>query len=131
MRYHTAVNKFCWQAVMNQPISVWKTAYNQKRPYLDLNDAINAFIFLIRKDIFDGEVYNVLTQNSTVNQIVECIREFIPALEISFVENKIMNQLSYEVSCNKFKKLGFNFSGELKKSIGETISILKNCNTIS
>ena len=26
MRFHTAVNKFCWQAVMDLPITVWKTA---------------------------------------------------------------------------------------------------------
>ena len=129
MRFHTAVNKFCWQAVMGQPISVWKTAYNQKRPYLDLNDAINAFIFLIRHNAFDGQVYNVLTQNSTVSQIIDCIREFIPSLEISFVENEIMNQLSYEVSCDKFRNLGFTFTGDFKISIGETISFLKKSNT--
>ena len=32
MRFHTAVNKFCWQAAMGQPITVWNTAYDQKRP---------------------------------------------------------------------------------------------------
>jgi UDP-glucose 4-epimerase len=42
MRFHTAVNKFCWQAVMGQPITVWSTAYDQKRPYLDLFDAARA-----------------------------------------------------------------------------------------
>src|SRR5262249_13746983 len=42
MRYHTAVNRFCWQAVMKQPLAVWKSAYDQKRPYLDLIDAIRA-----------------------------------------------------------------------------------------
>jgi UDP-glucose 4-epimerase len=126
MRFHTAVNKFCWQASMNQPITVWNTAYNQKRPYLDLDDAINAFIFIIKEDIFNGQVYNVLTQNSTVKEIVETIKLFIPSLKISFVDSKIMNQLSYEVSCNKFEKLGFKFSGELTRSIAKTISILKN-----
>lgn len=128
MRFHTAVNKFCWQAVMGQPISVWKTAYNQKRPYLDLNDAINAFIFIIRQNIFDGQVYNVLTQNSTVSQIIDCIREFIPTLEINFVDNKIMNQLSYEVSSSKFIKTGFSYSGNLKLAIKESVNLLKNAN---
>ena len=37
MRFHTAVNKFCWQASMGQPITIWKSAINQLRPYLDLN----------------------------------------------------------------------------------------------
>ena len=34
MRFHTAVNKFCWQAVMGIPLTVWRTAQYQKRPYL-------------------------------------------------------------------------------------------------
>ena len=34
MRFHTAVNKSCWQAVMGQPLTVWETAYGQKRTYL-------------------------------------------------------------------------------------------------
>ena len=33
MRFHTAVNKFCWQAVNRQPITVWRTALDQVRPY--------------------------------------------------------------------------------------------------
>ena len=128
MRFHTAVNKFCWQAVMNQPISVWKTAYDQKRPYLDLKDASNAFKHIINNDIFDGEIYNVLTLNATVKQIVESIKEFVPSLKIEFVESRIMNQLSYEVSCQKFINKGFEFSGNLKSGIKSTIELLQNSN---
>jgi UDP-glucose 4-epimerase len=53
------------------------------------------------------------------------IKEFVPSLSIDFVENKIMNQLSYEVSCNRFKLLGFNFSGDLRRGISQTILQLK------
>ena len=125
MRFHTAVNKFCWQAVMGQPITVWSTAYEQKRPYLDLFDAARAIAFIIRKDIFDGRIYNVLTHNSTVRQIVDGIREFVPSLEVSFVDSKIMNQLSYEVSCERFMSKGFTFAGDLRRGIGETIGLLQ------
>ena len=82
MRYHTAVNKFCWQAVMRQPLSIWNSAYEQKRPYLDLVDAVRAIAFVIKQDLFDGRVYNVLTLNATVRDIVECIREFVPHVQI-------------------------------------------------
>ncbi len=128
MRFHTAVNKFCWQAAMGQPISVWSTAYDQKRPYLDLFDASRAISFIIENDIFDGRIYNVLTNNATVREVVEVIREFVPDLEIGFVDNKIMNQLSYEVLDNRFKSHGFVSAGSLKRGIGETISLLKNNN---
>jgi UDP-glucose 4-epimerase len=130
IRFHTAVNKFCWQAVMGQPITVWSTAYDQKRPYLDLFDASRAIVFIIENNIFDGRIYNVLTQNYTVRQVVDTIQEFAPNLEVEFVDNNIMNQLSYEVSCDRFKSQGFTFSGDLRRGIGETISLLKQASNI-
>jgi UDP-glucose 4-epimerase len=125
MRFHTAVNKFCWQAVMGQPLSVWRTAYDQKRPYLDLVDAVRAFGFIIDRNLFDGRIYNVLTLNATVRDIVEAIREFVPEAELSFVDSPIMNQLSYEVSSQRFLGAGFTFAGDLRRGIGETVSLLK------
>jgi nucleoside-diphosphate-sugar epimerase len=130
MRFHTAVNKFCWQAVMGQPITVWRTAYDQKRPYLDLVDAARALSYIIRQNLFDGRIYNVLTLNATVRQIVEVIREFVPGLVVDFVDNKIMNQLSYEVSRDRFEKQGFVFAGDLRRGIGETIALLRNANAV-
>jgi nucleoside-diphosphate-sugar epimerase len=128
MRFHTAVNKFCWQAVMGQHITVWSTAYDQKRPYLDLFDAARAIVFIIRKDLFDGRIYNVLTHNATVRQVVDAVREFVPDLQVSFVDSKIMNQLSYEVSCERFMTEGFAFAGDLRRGIGETIGLLRQAN---
>jgi len=128
MRFHTAVNKFCWQAVMQQPLSVWRTAYEQKRPYLDLTDAIRAIAFVVRQDLFDGRVYNVLTLNATVRDIVECIRGFVPEVRMSFVNSPIMNQLSYEVSCQRLLDTGFIFVGDMRGAIGETITLLRTAN---
>jgi len=125
MRFHTAVNKFCWQAVMGQPLSVWRTAYDQKRPYLDLADAVRAFGFIIERDLFDGRIYNVLTLNATVRDIVEAIRDFVSETEIAFVDSPIMNQLSYEVSSQRFVDAGFAFAGDLRRGIGETVALLK------
>ena len=128
MRFHTAVNKFCWQAVMNQPITVWSTAFDQKRPYLDLNDASKAIEFIIKNNIFDGQIYNILTTNSTVREVVNTIKLYVPRLEIEFVDNRIMNQLSYEVLSSRFESKGFVFSGNLRRGIKETIDLLKNSN---
>src|SRR5205814_8908477 len=107
MRFHTAVNKFCWQAAIGQPITVWSTAYDQKRPYLDLGDACRAIEHIIRADLFDGRTYNVLTGNYTVREIVQQIRTFVPDITVQFVDNQIMNQLSYEVDDTRFRQTGF------------------------
>ena len=128
MRFHTSVNKFCWQAVMGQRLSVWRTAYEQKRPYLDLSDAVRAITFIIENDLFDGQIYNVLTLNATVREIVEVIRGFVPETDLSFVDSPIMNQLSYEVSSQRFLDRGFRFSGDIGRGIGGTIALLRNSN---
>jgi nucleoside-diphosphate-sugar epimerase len=125
MRFHTAVNKFCWQAVMGTPLTVWETAYNQKRPYLDLVDAIRAIAFFVTSNQFNGKVYNVVTLNATVKEVVNSIQEFIPNLKIKFVTNKIMNQLSYEVLPAHLNEENFTLKGNLKQGLKDTISLLK------
>ena len=125
MRFHTAVNKFCWQAVMGQPITVWRTALNQHRPYLDLSDAMEAISFIIRKGLFYGSVYNVLTTNTTVKEIIDVISEHVPDFSIQYVDTAIMNQLSYHVDNSRFKSHGFEFKGSLERGISETIDLFK------
>jgi nucleoside-diphosphate-sugar epimerase len=125
MRFHTAINKFCWQAVMGQPITVWKTALHQNRPYLELGDAIRALRFIIQKRLYSGDLYNVVTVNTSVNDIIEIIRLFVPDLEIQYVDTKIMNQLSYHVSNRRFTDLGFDFKGDLDLGISKTIQLLR------
>jgi len=126
MRFHTAVNKFCWQAVMKQPISIWRTALHQKRPYLDLNDAVAALTFIINQNLYDGRVYNVLTVNAKVNDLIQIISSHIPNISIEYVDTAIMNQLSYEVANNRFKKQGFEIKGKIENGIAATIQLLKN-----
>jgi nucleoside-diphosphate-sugar epimerase len=125
MRFHTAVNKFIWQACMGLPLTVWSSALDQQRPYLDLEDAVRAIEFIIKKDLFGGETYNVLTTNATVREIVDTIREFVPDVEVSLVDSRIMNQLSYTVSCRKFSALGFEFKGDLRQRVAESVALLK------
>lgn len=128
MRFHTAINKFCWQAVMNIPLTVWTTALDQVRPYLDLDDAISALIHVIKLKIYDGQVYNVLTVNTSVRSVIEGIKISIPKLSVNYVDTEIMNQLSYDVECERFKKTNFEFHGNLNKAIKETINLIKKAN---
>src|SRR6185436_705401 len=122
MRFHTAINKFCWQAVTGQPITVWRTALDQKRPYLDLTDCVTAIEFVVQKDLFDGRIYNVLTLNATVREIIELISKHVAGVRIEYVDTRIMNQLSYTVLNDRFKALGFEFRGSLPQGIADTIA---------
>lgn len=126
MRFHTAVNRFVWQACLGLPLSVWTTALNQRRPYLDLGDAVRAIAFILQHRQFDNGVYNVVTENATVGEIVNILRGHVTGLDVQLVDSPIMNQLSYHVSRVKFESLGFCFEGTLTKGIAESVRLLRN-----
>lgn len=125
MRFHTAVNKFCWQAAHHQPITVWRTALHQKRPYLDLEDAVRALAWVIQHSLYDGRIYNVATDNLTVAQIVNEIRRHVSDVKIEYVDERIMNQLSYEVARERFLATGFEYAGSIPRAIAETLALLR------
>jgi nucleoside-diphosphate-sugar epimerase len=124
MRFHTAVNKFIWQATLGHPITVWRTALDQKRPYLALEDAVESIAFILREDLFRNEVLNVVTCNATVREITDTIRASIPDLRIEFVDTRIMNQLSYHVLADRLAAYGFTPRGDLARSVQGTIALL-------
>ncbi len=127
MRFHTAVNKFCWQAVMGQPLSVWRTAQHQVRPYLDLEDAVRVVGFILQRQLFDGRVYNVVTENLALEDITRMIRSYVADLTVQLVDSPIMNQLSYEVSAERLGSKGFHCQGTIDRGISETIEMLRHC----
>ena len=126
MRFHTAVNKFCLNAALNEPITVYKTALNQFRPYLALTDAFLLFKFTIENNFFKNDIYNALSENYTVNQILQKIKRYKKKISIKFVSSPIMNQLSYHVDKKKINKEGFFFRNKIETDIKNTLNLLKN-----
>lgn len=124
MRFHTAVNKFVWQASMGVPITVWRTALEQKRPYLDVVDAVASIAYIVRAALFHNEILNVVTVNATVREITDVIKQSVPDLRIDLVDTAIMNQLSYHVLAERLAAYGFRCTGNLERSIAESIAML-------
>jgi len=125
MRFHTAVNKFIWQAVTGQPLTVWTTALNQNRPYLDLQDAIRAIRFILTSPNLNEPLYNVATVNSTVQNILNILQKHISKIEVQLTDSPIMNQLSYEISAQRFAAAGFVVHGDLERGIADTVEYLR------
>ena len=131
MRFHTAVNRFCFQASTSTPLTVWKTAMHQYRPYLSLDDACRAMAHVISKQLFGGEIYNVVTSNHTVLEILKAIEiKTGRPCAVDYVESQIMNQLSYEVSSDKFKQTGFDFRGSLQRDVENTMQLLSGISNV-
>ena len=125
MRFHTAVNKFCLNTILKVEIPIWNNAIDQFRPYLSLSDAIKVIHFIVAKNIFNQQTYNILTGNYTVRQILKIIENNNFKIKIKSVKSPILNQNSYKVSRDKFKKFKVKFSKNLNNDIKNTLNLLK------
>ena len=109
---------------MNKPLTVWDSALNSMRPYLGLNDCIRAFYFL-EKHGKPGELYNVVTRNYSMKNIIETIKQFVPNVQIQITKSPLLNQKPYEVGNEKIKKIGFEFKDTLSGGIRATLVLMK------
>lgn len=128
MRFHTAVNKFCLQARLGQPLTVWRTAWRQMRPYLAIDDACRALSWAASQDCpaagGRATLFNVVTENATVEGIVDMVRGSFGPVDVTFTDSRIMNQLSYEVSMARMEAAGFSCEGSISSAIEETARLL-------
>ncbi len=124
MRFHTAVNKFCFQAANDLPITVWKQNYHMKRPYLGINDAVNVLLKFSEDDRYGEALFNVATGNYELSFIVEILKTYIPKLKIDFVDTPLLNQHSYEVDTSAIS-LYCEFKDSIARGIQETLELLK------
>ena len=126
IRFHTAVNSFCLNAGIGEKIKVYKTALHQYRPYLSLEDAFKLFKFCIDENFFENDIYNVVSNNFTVNQIINKIKKLKKNIKISYINSAIMNQLSYHVDKKKLSNRGLFLNSNLDRDVADTLNLFKN-----
>ncbi|MDO8733414.1 MAG: SDR family oxidoreductase [Actinomycetota bacterium] len=125
MRFHTAVNRFCWQAATGTPLSVWSSALHQVRPYLAITDAIAAIEHSITRELWTQSIINAASFNVTVADVIAVITRAIPDLAIETVQSAVMNDLSYSVSTQRAMEAGFIFTGSLDTAVSRTLTLLR------
>lgn len=130
MQFRTAMNRFCRQAVCEGTIRVWHSAWEQIRPYLDLQDAIRFIHFAMMKNLFHGETYNVASLDRTVREVYGCLKNVMPGLEVDFIESPAMNSFSYKTDVTLSQKAGFVYEGNLQAKINEMVNDLQRTEVV-
>ena len=128
MRFHTAINKFCFYTALGKPLPIWKSMMNKPRPYLSLRDAIKVIIFTLENDFFHNETYNILSDNLTLKKIVGYFKRCNKKIKISYEDSKLINQYSYKVSNKKFSDYAFLTNSNIFYDIKSTLKLLRNIN---
>ena len=95
------------------------------RPYLYLGDFSKILCDIIKgKKINYNQIYNLVSDNIKLKDIVLYLKKIKKNLKIKFVNTNLINQYSYYVSNNKIVNLKFNFRGNIRKEIKKTIKLL-------
>tara|TARA_B100000676_G_C17708443_1_gene645004 strand:- start:369 stop:758 length:390 start_codon:yes stop_codon:yes gene_type:complete len=128
MRFHTAINKFCFYTFLKKPLPIWKSMMNKPRPYLSLKDAFKVFKFTIEKDFFNNESFNILSNNLTLKTIIKYFKKYKKNVKIKYENSKLINQYSYKVSMKKFENNAFKLNGNICDDIKSTLKIFRNIN---
>ena len=126
IRFHTAVNSFCINAALNEKINVYKNAMDQYRPYLSVRDTFKVFKFCIEKNFFNNDIFNALSGNFTVRQILNKIKKYKKKINIKYVDTPLLNQLSYHVDQSKIQKYGLKLNADITLDIKNIINLFKN-----
>lgn len=118
MRFDTVVDKFALLAATGQPLTVYKGAEEQQRPYLHVQDSVRSMLFAAER-LGDGEAYNVVGQNGRLQDVVDATVKHFPEVEIGYTEAEQLNQLSYIVSDAKIREQGFETAYSLDQGVAE------------
>jgi UDP-glucose 4-epimerase len=117
MRFDTVVDRFTYLASIGMPLTVWESAQNEKRPYLDISDTINGLIFALTKKGMTGEIYNVVGENASMNRITSVIAREVPDTRVVITPTPNLNQVSYELDGTKIEKVGFKPRHTLEEGV--------------
>lgn len=124
MRFHTFLNNTIWRAVTGKPVTVMSAFMELTRPFLALQDAVNAVEFVLDRPDLGSEIYNVVTLNVKLGQIISEIQKNAPEMEINYTDERVLNQISYYVDDSKLKKTGFYYQGDLGANVRQTFNML-------
>lgn len=128
IHFDTALHQFILQAYTDTPLTLWRETWQAKRPHLYIEDCLDAIQFFIEHAIFNGEIYNLITDNFTVQETVATIKEFLPALQTTFIDAPSMNS-ALDIDDAKIRSCGFIPTGTLRKGIAEVVTYLNNIRT--
>ena len=126
MRFHTAINKFCYEVSLGKPLTIWKQNYEQVRPYLGLDDAVRSIIHFLNNSQCFNQTYNVISGNYKLSDVVKSIEKVAGKVDLNMVDTPLLNQFSYDVNDEKVRKTGFESKDKLEVSVRETLKLLDN-----
>lgn len=87
MRFDAVINKYAFEANFHNRITIQGSG-KQHRSFIHVNDLVHDLALLIEHDDDHG-IYNLVSKNLSILEIVDVIKELKPALEFLFVDQHL------------------------------------------
>src|SRR6266705_636651 len=121
MRFDTVVDRFTYLACIGMPLTVWESAQSEKRPYLHLQDAVDALTFALVQHGLKGEIYNVIGENASINRITATIGRELPDMHVIITPTPNLNQVSNGRTGSKKERTGFKPRHTLEEGVRDIV----------
>ena len=72
-----------------------------------------------------GEAYNIVAENKALGEVVDLLKENFPDLQSEITKQENLNQVSYKLSSEKIKSIGFEFKHTINQGILDIIEKFK------
>ncbi|MFJ4651068.1 NAD-dependent epimerase/dehydratase family protein [Nocardia sp. NPDC088792] len=117
-RYEVAINLLALYAHVGVPLTVYRTAEAENRPYLAIEDCVQSLEMALRSPgRLAGKVWNTVSFNATLGQILSVIRELYPTAAYRYTDAELVNQISFTVAGERLYQQGFKPSGDLRMAL--------------
>ena len=123
-RFDLVINLFCGLSATNKPISI--NNGNQWRPFVHVKDVARSILFVLKNNNkTNKEIFNVVSENSTIIELSNTIKEHNKNIKIK-TNNNVTDKRDYKVSAKKINKaLKFKPLFNIDYGINELIKFVK------
>lgn len=104
-RLDLLVNDLTWHAVKHKKLSLYEGDF--MRTYCHIDDVVDVLYKAKTNHRMLGQIYNVAGDNFSKSQLVEKIKDFVSDLDVSYSEEKDIDERCYSLDCSKINKLGY------------------------
>ena len=119
MRMENMLHAFAILASIGQPLPVWRETIGKLRPFVDIREVVQAFLFAASNPNCRGGVFNVCNYNETAEGIVEYLKSRIPSTQMIVVDHSVysQNNFTYPQDGSRIASLGFEYRHTLPDTV--------------
>ena len=122
MRFDTIINRFAYLAAQGRPLTVYDTAWREKRPYVAVKDVMAGYAIAATNERAKGQILNVVGANENMEGVINAIKAVLPDVQVTTTKTPSLNQLSYEVDCRRIQAMGFRAKTSIPSGVREMLS---------